>query len=508
MRPTVTRRDFLAITGAAAIATGTVGATDTSSETVTFATYNVVDLRTEQVQSPGNEQAAAAARVIQEIRPDVLVLNELTNNRQASQVKDVPSTPLNARAFVENYLSVPQRSDLQGIQYPQTVMPKTNTGVHSGLDLDNNGEVDDTPGDRTYGNDAYGFGQFPGQYGLAILSQLPIRRDAIRTFRTFLWKDMPDSLLPRDRSTEMFLSSAEVDEFRLSSKTHVDVPIEIGDEVVHALTAHPTPPVFDGDGNFNGKRAHDEIRLLADYAAGAEYPYDDSGTRGGLGGDESYVLMGDMNASPGDEESLEAATSYFVKNDDGFIAPPFPTSPGGAAKSGPRSKYWTAEFESQVDYVLPSSDLGIERSAVVWPSEKTDKRGLLEAVRTASDHRLVWADIPLDRADRGGDGPEQDEELGQNDEDDDGDGAIDEDGEDGDDTPSNDDDDGDGAIDEDDEPDDGDDGSDDFDGTAEDDDDGDGHFDENDESDSGNSDDIDNDGDGAVDEDDEPDGDT
>ena len=497
MRPTVTRRDFLAIAGTAALAAGTAGANETHTETVTFATYNVVDLRTEQVQSPGDEQAAAAARVIQEIRPDVLVLNELTNNRQASRVKDVPSSPSNARAFVDNYLTVPQRSDLDGIEYPETVMPKTNTGVHSGLDLDNDGTVDDTPGDRTYGNDAYGFGEFPGQYGLAVLSRFPVRREEIRTFRTFLWKDMPDSFLPRNPSTEMYLSAAEAEEFRLSSKTHIDVPVAIGDETIHALSAHPTPPVFDGEGNFNGKRNHDEIRLLADYAAGAEYPYDDSGRQGGLDGDDSYVLMGDMNAAPGDEESLNAATSYFVRNDDGFIAPPFPTSPGGAAKNGPRSAFWTAEFEAQVDYVLPSPDLGIERSAVVWPSEKTDERGLLEAVRTASDHRLVWADVPVDD-------PDRDDEPGTNDDDDDGDGHVDEDDE-SDAGPSNDDDDGDGAIDEDDEPDDGDDGSDDFDGDAEDDDDGDGHYDENDEHDSGNSDDVDNDGDGAVDEDDEND---
>ncbi|EMA47489.1 endonuclease/exonuclease/phosphatase family protein [Halococcus morrhuae DSM 1307] len=427
MRQTITRRDFLAIAGTVAIGTGTVSADDGDDEPVTFATYNVVDLRTEQVQSSGDEQAAAAARVIQEIRPDVLVLNELTNNRQASRVKDVPSSPSNARAFVENYLSVPQRSDLQGIDYPQTVMPTTNTGVASGLDLDNNGTVDETPGDRTYGNDAYGFGEFPGKYGLAILSRFPIRRDAIRTFRKFLWEDMPDNLLPRDPNTNNYLSDAEAEEFRLSSKTHIDVPIEIGDEVVHALAAHPTPPVFDGEGNFNGKRNHDEIRLLADYAAGADYIYDDSGRQGGLD-DDSYVLMGDMNAAPGDAESLNAATEYFVEN-DGFVATPFPTSPGGAAKNKPRSRFWTAEFGSQVDYVLPSPDLGRDQSSVIWPSAATTERGLLDAVRTASDHRLVWANVPIEREDAEDD-PEQDD----GDEDDgDEDREEDEDEEDGDD---------------------------------------------------------------------------
>ncbi|HET7323907.1 MAG TPA: DUF2092 domain-containing protein [Halococcus sp.] len=99
-----------------------------------------------------------------------------------------------------------------------------------------------------------------------------------------------------------------------------------------------------------------------------------------------------------------------------------------------------------------------------------------------------------------------DEVLGENDQDDDGDGAIDEDDEDNE-GPSNDDDDGDGAVDEDDECDDGDDGADDFNSAAEDDEDGDGAVDEDDEPDSGNSDDIDNDGDGAVDEDDELDND-
>ena len=33
----------------------------------------------------------------------------------------------------------------------------------------------------------------------------------------------------------------------------------------HLLASHPTPPVFDGDEDRNGKRNHDEVRLIADY---------------------------------------------------------------------------------------------------------------------------------------------------------------------------------------------------------------------------------------------------
>jgi endonuclease/exonuclease/phosphatase family metal-dependent hydrolase len=389
MTYSTTRRGFLALTGTTLATTGLAGACRSTPEPTTFATYNIEDLTTEQVQTPGDEQAAAAARVIQEVRPDVLALNEIVNNKQASTVKDVPSSPTNARAFIENYLSVPQCDHLAGINYEHVYVPKSNTGVHSQMDLDNNGVIDDTPGDRTYGNDAYGFGLYPGQYALAIVSQYPIAENEIRSFRTFIWEDMPNDLIVRDPSYELYLTDEEAERFRLSSKTHVDVPVAVEDRTVHALLAHPTPPVFDGSGNFNGKRCHDEVRMLADYVAGANYLYDDSGTHGGLSEDASYVLLGDMNAAPGNEESLNAAGTYFVQNED-FNTRRFPTSPGGAQAGSP---YFTAEFELQVDYVLPSPDLAIRDSAVVWPVDNANKRGLSDDVETASDHRLVWADL-------------------------------------------------------------------------------------------------------------------
>lgn len=385
------RRGFLSLVGTTTLATtvtaGSAGAR--RADYTTLATYNIEDLTTEQVQTPGDEQASAAARVIQEVRPDVLALNELVNNEQESTVSDVPSTPTNARAFIKNYLSVPQRDDLDGIDYEFVYAPKSNTGVHSEMDLDNNGAVDATPGDRTYGNDAYGFGRYPGQYALAIVSRYPIEERAIRSFRTFRWTDMPDNKIVRNPEYEVYLTDREAEHFRLSSKTHVDVPITVGERTVHALLAHPTPPVFDGPENFNGKRCHDEIRLLSDYVAGYDYLYDDSGTYGGLSEDASYVLLGDMNASPGNEESLDAAGTYFLDNED-FNTRRFPTSPGGAQAGSP---YLTAEFGLQVDYVLPSPDLAIHDCAVVWPSKNANKRGLREDVQTASDHRLVWADV-------------------------------------------------------------------------------------------------------------------
>ena len=361
-------------------------------ETIRFGTYNIRDLTTEQVQSAGDEQAEAAARVLQEVRPDVLVLNEIVNNFQENSYRPVPTDRSNARAFADNYLNDPQDPDLEGIEYEHAFVPRSNTGVYSGYDLDNNGDADVTPGDRAYGNDAFGYGEYPGQYALAILSKEPIDGRSIRTFRTFRWADMPDSLIVRDSEAERRLDDAEARAFRLSSKTHADVPLEIGDRTVHALLAHPTPPVFDGPANFNGKRTHDEIRLLADYVAGEEYIYDDAGYYGGLKDETSYVVMGDMNAAPGDEESLEAANEYLLDNED-FDGQPLPTSPGGAEAGAETA---TIEDGLTLDYVLPSPDLDVEESDVVWPTAETASEGLLGAVETASDYRLIWADLAVD----------------------------------------------------------------------------------------------------------------
>jgi 3-phytase len=42
------------------------------------------------------------------------------------------------------------------------------------------------PGAPGYGDDALGFGAFPGQFGMALFSKYPIDTAAIRTFQTFL----------------------------------------------------------------------------------------------------------------------------------------------------------------------------------------------------------------------------------------------------------------------------------------------------------------------------------
>ena len=222
---------------------------------VRFATFNASLNRNFEGQLvsdlsfPNDVQAKSVAEIIQHTRPDVLLINEF----------DFVENGVAAQLFQDNYLSVSQNG-AEPIEYGYFFVAPSNTGVPSGFDLNNNGSVDDP-------DDAFGFGFFPGQFGMIVYSRYPIDYDDIRTFQLFLWRDMPGALLLDDPSTPAsadWYSPDELAVFRLSSKSHWDIPIRIGKEVVHFLVSHPTPPVFDGLEDRNGTRNFDEIRFWAD----------------------------------------------------------------------------------------------------------------------------------------------------------------------------------------------------------------------------------------------------
>jgi len=373
------------------------------------------------LSTPNNQQAKNVAETIQRVNPDVLLINEFDY--------DSSNTALNL--FQQNYLSVSQNGATP-VNYPFRYTAPSNTGIASGLDLDNNGSAVTQIGANGYGNDAFGFGDFPGQYGMAVYSKYPIDTANIRTFQNFLWKDMPGALLPDNSSTPAandYYSPAELNVFRLSSKSHWDVPININGEIVHALVSHPTPPVFDGPEDRNGKRNHDEIRFWADYVTPGKgsYIYDDRGTVGGLAPNASFVIMGDQNADPFDGDSFNNAIWQLLDNSrvNTGVTSTIPASLGGMEqvadggnnvnqKGNPA--FDTADFGDagnnpgnlRVDYVLPSADLPINDAAVFWPLTTDPLYRLVGDRQTAentptSDHSLVWADIAVgDRSPRTG----------------------------------------------------------------------------------------------------------
>ncbi|HEU4840046.1 MAG TPA: endonuclease/exonuclease/phosphatase family protein [Ilumatobacteraceae bacterium] len=291
--------------------------------------------------------------------------------------------------------------------YPHSFTAPSNTGVASGFDLDNNGTVG-------VGNDAFGFGDFPGQFGLIVLSRYPIETSQVRTFQTFRWADMPGALLPVAPSGQPWYSPQELAVLRLSSKSHWDVPIDLGrGRDVHFLVSHPTPPVFDGPEDRNGRRNFDEIRFWADYITPgptSRYIYDDAGRRGGLGGGERFVIAGDQNSDPLDGDSVPGAIQQLLdhRRVNTSVTPSSPGAVEAAALQGGANathesdpRFDTADFADtapgnlRADYVLPSRNLRIDDAAVFWPvladKPESDWTGVFPF--PSSDHRLVWVDI-------------------------------------------------------------------------------------------------------------------
>jgi len=372
-------------------------------DTVRFATFNASLNRNVEGQaladlsSPGNTQADRVAEIIQRIRPDVLLINEFDFHQDNAL----------AIAFQDNYLDVPHNGAAP-IVYPYVFVAPSNTGVPSGFDLNNNGVVGGP-------DDAFGFGFFPGQFGMAVFSMYPIDFDAIRTFQMFLWKDMPGAMLPDDPGTPApadWYSPAELAVFRLSSKSHWDVPIQIGRQPVHFLVSHPTPPVFDGPEDRNGTRNNDEIRFWADYITPGPtsgYIYDDEGGTGGLRPGARFVVAGDQNSDPLDGDSIPGSIQQLLEHPlinnratpESAGAVEASALQGGANlahESDPR--FDTADFADtapgnlRADYVLPRKNLRIVDGAVFWP-ETDDSLFYLTGVFPfpSSDHRAVWIDV-------------------------------------------------------------------------------------------------------------------
>lgn len=373
--------------------------------TVRFATFNVSMFREHEgalrtdLADPANRQAQLAAAVLQEVRPDVVLLNEFDWDAEGRA----------ADLFRRNFLAVAQ-DGRRPIDYPYAYVAESNTGVPSGHDLDRDGTVTMAPGTRAWGGDAFGFGQFPGQYGFVVLSRFPILKDGIRSFRLLRWRDLPGAAIPQG-----WYTAAALDVLRLSSKNHVDLPILIGDRVVHLLASHPTPPTFDGPEDRNGARNADEIRFWSLYldAAGAEWLADDQGRRGGFGG-QSFVIAGDLNSDPEDGDSRHAAIRGLVAQPrlQGSYAP---SSVGGIEQArrqgGVNSTqqgnpaFDTADFDDRnvgnlrLDYVLPSVDLPIAGGGVCWPAMSDPRFALVGTYPfPVSDHRLVWIDVLFEAA--------------------------------------------------------------------------------------------------------------
>ena len=325
-----------------------------------------------------HQQIKNIAEIIQRVRPDIILLNEF----------DYIPKEQGIEYFKKHYLNVSQNNQ-QAIDFPYSFIAPVNTGLATHFDLDNDGKSTGIMAD------AQGFGFFEGHYGMAVLSKYPIDFDKVRTLQKFKYKDMPNAQMPTDPKTgENWYNKNEWQALRLSSKSFWDLPVKVNNKTVHVLASHPTPPVFDGDEDRNGKRNHDEVRLIADYVSNKAYIYDDKGQKGGLKADSRFIILGDLNASPEGDKARTNTTDQILKN--ALINASFVPQSAGAKEQYDtnEAQNYTANWQARVDYVLPSNyGLKIKNGGVFWPIKSSNEYRLIKDRNASSDHRLVWLDL-------------------------------------------------------------------------------------------------------------------
>ena len=337
-------------------------------------------------------QIANVVEIVLRVRPDILLINEIDAD------PDGRSLELLAARLAAGMAGLP------GIDYGHLFQGPQNVGVFSGRDLDRDGKAAGPA-------DAWGYGRFPGQFAMAVLSRYPLDLDGLRAYGDFRWAEMPGADRPLNPDGTPFHPEEIWQALRLSSKNHWDLPVKLPDgRVLHLLAAHPTPPVFDGPEDRNGKRNADEIRLLMAMIDGADWLRDDRGRPSGLAAEALFVFAGDLNADPEDGEGHSAAIRALLSHPR--VQDPAPTSPGGAEagtrpdahpRKGDPARHtgdWP-EGEGEpgnlrVDYVLPSRGFEILGSGVFWPVAADPLARLVKTAKhrhASSDHRLVWVDL-------------------------------------------------------------------------------------------------------------------
>jgi hypothetical protein len=306
----------------------------------------------------GDPQVAAIRRIIIALDADILVLTGFDHD-----------PALHALAALAGQLAA------DGTPYPHLFALNGNNGLPTGFDIDADGRTLEP-------EDAMGWGRFPGAGGSAILSRLPIQSSEVRDFTTFLWRDLPQSLIPP--ATDPGLAAVQ----RLSSHGHWQVPVTLPDDSrLDLLIWHATPPVFDGPEDRNGRRNHDEAAFWLHFLAG-RLPFSPPA--------DPVVLLGDANLDPMDGEGRPDALRALLTHPR--LQDPAPQ--GSHSRHDPEQqgnpRLDTALYDQlgglRLDYILPDRRLRVTGAGVLWPATGDPLLALLDA---ASHHRPVWIDIAL-----------------------------------------------------------------------------------------------------------------
>ena len=333
-----------------------------SGETLRIATYNpeMTDqgpgLVLQSLRRGDDPKMIAAVAVIVALNADVVLLTGIDYDAQG----------LTLAALAENLANA-------GGPYPFYLALRPNTGIATGLDLDGNGRLGEP-------RDAMGYGRYAGAAGMAVLSRYPIDTAAIRDFSGFLWTDLPNT------TTQDPAPIRAVQ--RLSTTGMYEVPVRLpSGKSLRLLTYYATPPVFDGPEDRNGRRNHDETAFWRHLVDGA-LPYAAPAA--------PFVLLGQPNLDPFDGEgrpqALRAVLTHPALQDPAPRGTADRVDIGQSGDPAMDTALYAAIGGLRVELVLPSADLGVAGSGIMWPP-LTDP--LAATLALASRHRPVWVEVTL-----------------------------------------------------------------------------------------------------------------
>ena len=303
----------------------------------------------------GDAQADAAAQVITDVAPDIIVLQNVDFDLE-----------LRALGALRDVIAQ------KGLTYPTIFALKPNTGVATGLDMDGDGRLAEP-------EDAQGHGAYTGQGGMAILSRWPVNTDAVQDLSGLLWRDVPNAMLPTADGAP-FPSVAAQEVLRLADVAHWAVPVLHPDGPVTLLTFHASPPVFDGPEDRNGRRNHDQLLFWQHYLDGTFGPAPD----------RKFILLGHANQDPNRGDGIKAGIRGLLS--DPRMKDVVPQRRVGDPPDA--TVHWPRVSPSymRVSHVLPSLDWTVTDAGVHWPLDG-EKAALAAA---ASRHRIVWVDLEVD----------------------------------------------------------------------------------------------------------------
>lgn len=360
-RTTIFRRLLLVLALAGLAQAGLTLAGLAQAETLRIATWNASldrqgpGLLVKALDEGADPQVAAAVRVLVALDADVVLLTSVDYDRGGVALK-----------------LLADRLAQAGVDYPHRIAFRPNTGMQTGFDVDGNGRLGDA-------RDAQGFGLFSGGAGMAILSKLPLDAAAARDFSGYLWRDLPGGL----GADPPELAAVQ----RLATTGFWDVPVITAFGPLHLLAWHATPPVFDGPKDRNGRRNHDEAAFWGLFLDG-KLPMPPP--------EAPFVLLGDGNLDPADGDGLRDGIAGLLAHP--AVQDPAPrgqaqrTEPGQSGDPALDTVLYPDLGGLRLDYVLPSADVKVTGSGVLWPPATNP---LMADLVAASRHFPVWVDISL-----------------------------------------------------------------------------------------------------------------